>query len=38
MKETLISFLETNPEIPSKGKSETIKKLKKENIKLLTKN
>lgn len=37
MKEKLIIFLETNPDIPSEGKTETIKKIKEWTIKLLTK-
>ena len=37
MKEKLIEFLETNPDIPSEGKNEVLKQIQESTIKLLTK-
>ncbi len=38
MKTRLIEFIQSNPEIPSAGKSEVLEKIKKGTIKLLIKN
>jgi len=38
MKTKLIEFIQSNPEIPSAGKSEVLEKIKNGTIKLLIKN
>jgi hypothetical protein len=37
MKVKLIDFIQTNPEIPSEGKSEAVRRIKDGTIKFLTK-